>query len=117
MHQVAVKKEQQKMYEADRNRNKADMIKMFMEAKDPEEKKQIDLSLKLANISDVIREDANKQGIDLWDKPDQELIGNFVNDNPEYKTTITDYLNGKIQTVDVAKQIGLIPEEVVEEKN
>jgi len=56
LHQKAVKKTQLQKYREDREKNKADMIKLSMEDKDPEEKKQMDLSLKLSNISDVIRD-------------------------------------------------------------
>lgn len=118
LHQEAIKGTQVKEYQKDREKNKAEMVKMSMSAKDPEEKKQIDLSLKLSNISDIIREWAVKNGYtNVWEMWDKDVLDKFVNTNPDKQTMITDYLNWKINNVDVGKQLGLIEEEVVEQSN
>lgn len=118
LHQSAVKWSQVKRYVEDRQKNKAEMVKMSMWAKDPEEKKQIDLSLKLSNISDIIREWAVKEWFtDVWDLDDKDVLSKFVSNNPWQETIISDYLNGKLSNVDVGRQLGLIQEPVVEEKD
>lgn len=115
LHQQAVKKTQQTKYRDDREKNKSEMVKQSMSAKDPEEKKQMELSIKLSNISDIVRDWLGKQWIDARDVDDKEVVKRFITDNPDKQTMITDYLNWKLSSVDVGKQLGLIQEEVKED--
>lgn len=114
-HQEAVKRTQLEKYRADREKNKAEMVKLAMTAKDPEEKNQLNLSIWLSNISDVVRDWLKKQGINAWDIDDKEVMKRFIVDNPEKKTLVEDYLNGKISTIDIAKQLWVIEEPKPEE--
>lgn len=118
LHQQAVKREQIEMYKKEREANKAEMVKYSMEAKDPEEKKQVELSLKLSNFSDIVRDWLKKQWIDARDIDDKEVVKRFVTDNPDKKNLVTDYLNWNMQGVDVAKKLGIIKdEEATKESN
>jgi|GEM_PF-4805221 hypothetical protein len=56
MYQEAVKVQQRKAYEKDRNEMKATMVQKSLSTSQPEEKKSIETALKLANLSDIIRE-------------------------------------------------------------
>lgn len=111
LHQQAVKRTQIEKYRTDREKNKAEMVKLSMETKDPEEKNQLDLSLRLSNMSDIVRDGLSKQWIDAWDLDDKEVMKRFMTNNTDKQEVVTNYLNNKIQTVDVAKQLWVIEEE------
>jgi hypothetical protein len=101
MHQKAVELEQKKAYEKDRENVKAQMISEALNTKDDKERSQLQLTLKLANFSDIIRDTGKKNGLDLSNMKDKEVVSTYTKDDPIAQTQFTDYVNGKITGIDV----------------
>ena len=120
MHTEAIKMEQKKMFEKDRTDMKAQIMKDVLKEPDPVKQKQIGITIKLAEFADTVRDWSISQWIDPNDNDDQSVSIKFIEANPQFETTFTDFVNWKITNVDLGKQIGLIPTEeepVEEEKN
>lgn len=109
MYQEAVKLQQRKAYEKDREATKAEMVQKSLKATDPEEKKSLTTAVKLANLSDVIREAASQQWFDAYGMNDKDLVAWFGENNPDKQETIVSYLNWQIDSVELGKQIWAIP--------
>lgn len=116
MYQEAVKLQQRKAYEKDRQEMKAQMVQKSLSTTDQEEKKTIDVSIKLANLSDIIREWAKKEWVDAFGINDKDLVAIFWEENPQHQQSIVDYLNWKIDSVWFANTIGLIEKKEEEEE-
>lgn len=112
MYQEAVKVQQRKLYEKDRSEMKADMWYKAYNATDPEEKKRLTTAVQLANLSDILREWAKKEWFDAYNMNDKDLIVAYWEANPDKQQMIVDYLNKDIGSMEVARQIWLIQEEV-----
>lgn len=118
MHTEAIKMEQKKMFEKDRAEMKAQIMKDVLKEPDPVKQKQMGISIKLAEFADTVRDWSISQWIDPNDNDDQSVSTKFIEANPQFETTFTDFVNWKITNVDLGKQIGLIPtEEVVVEED
>lgn len=116
MYQEAVKLQQRKAYEKDREETKAEMVQKSLKATNPEEKKSLTTAVKLANLSDVIREAASQQWFDAYGMNDKDLVAWFGENNPDKQETIVSYLNWEIDSVELGKQIWAIPAKYSEEE-
>lgn len=110
-HQEAIKITQAKQFQKDRETMKAELMKRTAETKNEAEKKSLWVSLRIANLSDIIRDWAKKEWIDVSKFNDQDLIAEHAKANPWFQQTFIDYLNWTKSSVDVWKELGLIQEE------
>lgn len=115
LHQEAIKYEQKEAYNKEREMMKTQLMQEQVQTKDTKQKQSMDLSLKIANFSDIIREWAMKEWIDLSDMNDEELIAKHIQANPNQQQMFLDYVNWVKTSVDVGREIGLIAEPVVED--
>lgn len=112
LHQEAIKYEQKEAYNKEREMMKTQLMQEQVKTKDTAQKQSMDLSLKIANFSDIIREWALKEWVDLSDMNDEELIAKHIQANPNQQQMFLDYVNWEKTSVDVGREIWLIAEEV-----
>lgn len=120
LHQEAIKREQQEAFQSDRSNMKSKLMQQSVVEKDPTKKNQMKLQVNMANFADILREWAKKDWVDISSMPDKEVVDKYLTARPEEVPMMTDFLNGKLSSVDVGKKIWLIeetPVEPVEEKN
>lgn len=111
-HQAAIEATQKKKYLKDREDMKADIMQRVVSTKDTTEKANLTTTLKISNYSDIVREWAKKENIDLSNIDDKQLISQFLQENPQHQTWFIDYMNGKKQSIDIGKEIWVIKEEI-----
>jgi len=78
LHQQAIKREQQDAYKKEREQAKTQMISDALNTKDKGERDKLQLTLKLANFSDYVRQAAEKGGADISDLKDEEVVSKYV---------------------------------------
>lgn len=116
LHQEAIKREQQEAFSKDRDNMKSNLLQQSMQEKDPTKKNQMKLQVNMANFADILREGAKKDWVDISSMPDKEVVDKYLTARPEEATTMQDFLNGKLSSVDVGRKIWLIePEPMVED--
>jgi len=114
-HQAALKATQQKQFKKDREEIKAQLMTDMLDKKSTADKTQLWLSLKIANFSDIVRQWANKEWIDLSEMDDKTLIAEHLKANPNQQQLFLDYANGKKTGLDVGRELWLIQEQPKEE--
>lgn len=74
--------------------SKKEIMYQSTQEKDVEKKKQMDLTLKMADYADDLRRYAMENGKDATDIPDNDLIGQVIKTIPNGDQLFADYING-----------------------
>lgn len=91
--------------ERDRLNTSLEMTNKSVTAKDEQTAKQFKTTLRIADLADVIRQDADKQWYDLWKTSDQEVVSNYINDNPKKAEQVKSILKWESDLVDFANEL------------
>lgn len=97
-----------------REKTKEAIIQKIITASDNEDIKKLNIHLNLMMFADMIRKWSISQWIDPNDPDDQRISTKFIEANPHFTTTFTDFVNWKITSVDIGRQIGVEWEQIEE---
>ena len=104
---VAYEKKQQR--KAGRETYKSQLREKIAQETKTEPSNQLKIWLRTANLADMVRDYAEKNGGNTqWLDDDKELLNRFLAKNPDQAKSVQRYMNGEISNVELGKRLWFI---------